>query len=71
METSEVSFRQVVSRGCGLDVNKKVIVATIDGEGIKKQTREFDTITSSLKKLRDRLLENRITHVAMESTGVF
>jgi transposase len=71
METSEVSFKQVVSRGCGLDVHKKVVVATIDGEGIKKQTREFDTITSSLKELRDWLLENRITNVAMESTGVF
>ena len=71
METPEVSFKQVVSRGCGLDVHKKIVVATIDGEGIKKQTREFDTITSSLKELRDWLLENRITHVAMESTGVF
>ncbi len=71
METSEVSFKQVVSRGCGLDVHKKIVVATIDGEGIKKQTREFDTITSSLKELRDWLLENRITHVATESTGVF
>ncbi len=71
MGTPEVSFKQVVSRGCGLDVHKKVVVATIDGEGIKKQTREFDTITSSLKELRDWLLENRITHVVMESTGVF
>jgi transposase len=71
METSEVSFKQVVSRGCGLDVHKKVVVATIDGEGIKKQTREFDTITSSLKELRDWLLEKGITHVVMESTGVF
>jgi transposase len=71
MEALEVSFKQVVSRGCGLDVHKKVVVATIDGEGIKKQTREFDTVTSSLKELRDWLLENRITHVAMESTGVF
>jgi len=71
METTQVSFKQVVSRGCGLDVHKKVVVATIDGDGIKKQTREFATITSSLKELRDWLLENRITHVAMESTGVF
>lgn len=71
METSQVSFDQVVSRGCGLDVHKKVVMATIDGEGIKKQTREYSTITSSLKELRDWLLENGITHVAMESTGVF
>ena len=71
METPQVSFKQVVSRGCGLDVHKKVVVATIDGEGLKKQTREFGTVTSSLKELRDWLLENGITHVAMESTGVF
>src|SRR5690606_41933284 len=71
METPQVSFKQVVSRGCGLDVHKKVVVATIDGEGLKKQTREFGTVTSSLKELRDWLLENGITHMAMVSTGVF
>ena len=71
MEAPQVSFRQVVSRGCGLDVHKKVVVATIDGEGIKKQTCEFSTVTSSLKELRDWLLEHEVTHVAMESTGVF
>lgn len=71
MEAPQVTFKQVVSRGCGLDVHKKVVVATIDGEGIKKQTREFSTVTSSLKELRDWLLEHKVTHVAMESTGVF
>lgn len=71
MEAPQVTFKQVVSRGCGLDVHKKVVVATIDGEEIKKQTREFSTITSSLKELRDWLLEHKVTHVAMESTGVF
>lgn len=71
METLQVSFKQVVSRGCGIDVHKKELTATIDGEGLKKQTREFGTVTSSLKELRDWLLENGITHVAMESTGVF
>jgi transposase len=71
METPQVSFKQVVSRGSGLDVHKKTVVATIDGEGLKKQTREYGTVTSSLKELRDWLLENGITHVVMESTGVF
>jgi transposase len=71
MESPQVSFKQVVSRGCGLDVHKKVVVATIDGEGIKKQTREFGTVTSSLKELIDWLLEHRVTHVVMESTSVF
>jgi Transposase and inactivated derivatives len=68
---NQVLFQQVVSKGCGLDVHKKVVVATIAGEGIKKATREFGTFTSSLTELRDWLLEHGITHVAMESTGVY
>ncbi len=71
MESTKVEFKQVVSRGCGLDVHKKVIVATIDGDGLKKQTKEFGAVTSSLKEMRDWLLENGITHVVMESTGVY
>lgn len=62
MESPQVLFKQVVSRGCGLDVHKKVVVATIDGEGIKKQTQEFGTVTSSLKELRDWLLEYGVTY---------
>lgn len=70
MET-QISFNQVVSKGCGIDVHKKVVAATIDGEGIKKETREFGTFTRSLTELKEWLLENGITHVAMESTGVY
>lgn len=67
----QITFTQVVSRGCGIDVHKKVVVATVDGAGLKKTTREFATFTSSLTELRDWLLELGITHVAMESTGVY
>ena len=66
-----ITFPSVVSRGCGIDVHKKLVVATINGEGIRKETREFGTFTSSLTELKDWLLENGITHVAMESTGVY
>jgi transposase len=69
--TPTVIFEQVVSRGCGIDVHKKMVVATISGEGVRTQTREFNTFTSSLTELRDWLLSNGITHVAMESTGVY
>lgn len=68
---STVQFEQLISRGCGLDVHQKTVVATIDGEGLKRSTREFGTFTSSLTELKDWLLENGITHVAMESTGVY
>lgn len=66
-----ITFPSVISRGCGIDVHKKVVVATIDGSGIRKETREFQTFTSSLTELKEWLLANNITHVAMESTGVY
>jgi transposase len=40
-------------------------------EGLRKKTREFEATTSSLTELRDWLHENEVTHVAMESTGVY
>lgn len=67
----EVKFKQQVLRGCGIDVHQKLIVATIDGVGLKKETREFGAFTSSLTELRDWLLEKEVSHVAMESTGVY
>jgi transposase len=72
METkSEVVFEQQIERGCGIDVHKKVLVATIRGIGIKEATRSFDSFTSSIESMRDWLLEHKITHIAMESTGVY
>lgn len=68
---AEVRFPSVVSRGCGIDVHKKVVAATIDGTGLRKETREFNTFTSSLTELKEWLLANEVTHVAMESTGVY
>ena len=67
----KVEFEQVVEKGCGLDVHKENVVATIRGKGIVTQTRSFSTYTSSLISLRDWLLKHGITHVAMESTGVY
>jgi len=66
-----VSFEQVIHRGCGLDVHKQTVVATIDGVGLKRETRSYGTTTRSLTKLKEWLVENKITHVAMESTGVY
>lgn len=54
-----------------MDVHKEIIVVTIRGKGIKTQTKSFKTFTSSLKKLREWLKKYGITHLAMESTGVY
>lgn len=71
METPKIQFDQIVARGCGIDVHKKVLVATMRGTGIEEQTREFSSFTSSIEELRDWLKAHEITHVAMESTGVY
>lgn len=67
----KVEFEQVIEKGCGLDVHKESVTATILGQGIRQQTREFKTYTRSLTSLHDWLLKHGITHVAMESTGVY
>jgi len=71
MKAQTVNFDQLIKRGCGIDVHKHLIVATIKGEGIREETRSYDGFTGSLEQLRDWLKENGITHVAMESTGVY
>lgn len=68
---TNVTFPQLIQRGCGIDVHLKVVVATIDGVGIHKETRSFNTFTSCLTEMKEWLLANGITHVAMESTGVY
>jgi transposase len=69
--TNKIEFEQVVKCGCGLDVHKETLVATVAGEGIKEETRTYETFTSSLKDLKRWLRYKKVTHVAMESTGVY
>ena len=57
-------------RCAGLDVHKKTVVAcarTPEGQ----ETRTFGTMTRDLLALADWLVEQQVTHVAMESTGVY
>ena len=63
-------MRVVYERCCGLDVHKKSVVACVmTPEGQK--TRTFGTTTRQLVALSDWLGEMGVTHVAMESTGVY
>ena len=71
MEQAQIKFDQVIACGCGIDVHKDTIVATVRGEGIKEETRTFKTFTSSLKQCAAWLKSVCITHIAMESTGVY
>ncbi len=60
---------------CGLDVHQATVVACVlVGEGEKrpkKQVRTFRTVARELRALRDWLTELGITHVGMESTGIY
>ena len=66
-----VEFEQIVERGCGMDVHKETVVVTIQGKGIKTVTKSYSTFTGSLIKLKEWLKKHGITHIAMESTGVY
>jgi len=65
----------VFERCCGLDVHKVIVVACLwmrDHSGkIHKEIQKFGTMTADLLVLYDWLKANKVTHVAMESTGVF
>lgn len=57
---------------CGLDVHKKSVTACVLwASGRRRQTREFGTFTRELLELSDWLRSSGVTHVAMESTGVY
>lgn len=71
MKKDLIQFEQVVERGCGMDVHKGTVVVTIRGKGIKTQTKSYSTFTRSLIKLKKWLNKHGITHIAMESTGVY
>lgn len=59
----------------GLDVHKDTVVACVrrlDAKGkVRQQTRTFGTMTGQLLGLADWLAEQGVTHLAMESTGVY
>jgi len=71
MKKQEITFVQVVKVGCGIDVHRDIIVATIRKSNYEYETREFGAYTSSLKSLRDWCKTEEVTHVCMESTGVY
>lgn len=57
-------------RCCGLDVHKQTVKACIMTPELK-EIRTYSTMTGDLKKLKEWLKQCGVTHVAMESTGVY
>jgi transposase len=67
----EVKFTQMVRCGCGIDVHQERITATVRRSDQDFETREFETFTSSLTELREWCKAEGVTHIAMESTGIY
>lgn len=65
----------VYERCAGLDVHKKDVVACRivpkEGKGWRKEVKRFGTMTEDLLLLTDWLKAGQVSHVAMESTGVY
>jgi transposase len=66
---------QVLDRVAGLDVHKASVVATVRTPGPEgsrvSRTETFGTMTADVIALRDWLHAQGVTHVALESTGVY
>lgn len=71
MAKDTIQYDQVVSVGCGIDVHQNLIVATIRRSDTDYETKSFDAYTSSLTALREWCNQKGVTHVAMESTGIY
>jgi len=65
----------VYPRCCGVDVHKRSVVACVlitdEAGAATRRVRTFGTMTADLLALSDWLRQCGVTHVAMESTGVF
>lgn len=69
-------MQRVLDRVCGMDVHRDSVAACIrvtdaQGGGREEIVTTFGTMTPDLLALRDWLAQHGVTHVAMESTGVF
>jgi transposase len=65
----------VYERCAGLDVHKKTVVACVLTPGAegrpRRAIRRFETMLDELEALARWLAEQAVTHVALESTGVY
>lgn len=65
----------VISERCAaLDMHKETVMACVrrpgDWRGREEEVHEFGTFTASLRRRREWLMQERVTQVAMEATGV-
>jgi transposase len=70
----EVEMELIHERCAGLDVHKETVVACVrvaSGGQVQREVETFPTTTKGLLGLGDWLMERKVTHAVMESTGVY
>src|SRR3954452_2864979 len=71
----EARMQALIERCCGLDVHQETVVACLltgaASARARKEVRTFRTVRRELEALRDWLKAAGVTHVGMESTGVY
>jgi transposase len=71
----EVIVQVIHERCAALDIGKSILVACVrrpnNGGGREQEVRSFKTFLDELEALRDWLLAEQVTHVAMEATGSY
>jgi transposase len=65
----------IIDRCAGLDVHQATVVACVligqAGRKPHKEIRTFSTMTRDLEAMRDWLKDHGVTHVGLESTGIY
>ena len=68
-------MRALVERCCGLDIHQETVVACLlvgePGKPLRQEVRTWSTTTRDLEAMRDWLKTEKVSHVGMESTGVY
>ena len=68
-------MRRLIDRCAGIDVGQALLVVcvrVVNEKGmLTQEIRSFGATTPDLLELRDWLAASEVTHVAMESTGVY
>jgi len=64
-------MRNDVVKACALEVHQASVTACIVRQGIERQIKTFGTTTVELLSLKAWMQHHEVSHIAMESTGVF
>ena len=68
-------MKRIYQRCCGIDVHKATLTACVRVHGpggkLAQEIRSFGTTSDELLSLHDWLSAQRVSHVAMEATGVY